>query len=125
MEAANLPLTQKAPPIAIYVDVDGTLIRNQPGTFQPVPELVARVRQWHGEGALVYCWSSQGPEYARHIAKTLGLDVCFTAFLCKPHVVVDDQSLTDWQCLVHLYPTQAATHTIATLENLLDSENPS
>ncbi len=121
MNTSKLPETNEPPRLCIYVDADGTLIRNQGGRMEPVPELVARIREWHAEGALLYCWSSQGANYARQIAKTLGLEPCFSTFLCKPHILVDDQALTDWQYFLHRYPSQAANHSTVDLERLLDS----
>ncbi len=51
----------------------------------------------------------------------LRMEDCFAAFLCKPHVLVDDQSVNDWSCLVHLYPAQASNHSLESLRSLVDT----
>ena len=116
--AANGPGT-----LSIFVDVDGTLIRFQGGNPQPNGDLVLNVRKWKSEGALLYCWSSQGASYAQRIARQLRIEDCFSAFLCKPHVLIDDQALADWSCLVHLYPAQAGNLSLASLRNLADGND--
>jgi hypothetical protein len=110
--------------LCIFVDVDGTLIRFQGGTSRPDGDLVLRARQWKSEGALLYCWSSRGADYAQKIARQLQIEDCFSAFLCKPHVLVDDQSLNDWPCLVHLYPAQVGNHSLDSLRNMVDGATP-
>ena len=109
------------PALCIFVDVDGTLIRFQGAVPRPDGDLVLRVKQWKSEGALLYCWSSRGANYARRIAMQLRMEDCFAAFLCKPHVLVDDQSVNDWSCLVHLYPAQASNHSLESLRSLVDT----
>jgi len=75
----------------IYVDVDDTLIRTF-GTKQiPMPPSIKYVRRMSEAGHELFCWSRGGGEYARRIAISLGIDDCFTAFLPKPSVVLDDR----------------------------------
>src|ERR1035441_5188107 len=106
--------------LCIFVDVDGTLIRFQGGKPRPNGDLVLQVKKWKSEGALLYCWSSQGADYAQRIARQLRIEDSFSAFLCKPHVLVEDQSVGDWSCLVHLYPAQVSNHSLTSLRHLAD-----
>ncbi|RJF71309.1 DUF705 domain-containing protein [Deinococcus cavernae] len=88
----------------IYVDVDETLVRNYGRSRIPIPAVIAYVRQLFENGAELYCWSSGGAEYARESAREVGLEDCFTAFLPKPHVMIDDQPVSDWRRLVYVHP---------------------
>lgn len=89
----------------IYVDVDETLVRNYGKSRIPIPAVINKVRQWHSEGAELYCWSSGGAAYARTSAQEVGLEDCFSGFLPKPQIVVDDQPIADWRRLEHIHPS--------------------
>lgn len=91
------------PPI-IYVDVDDTLIRSVGTKAIPIPAVVEYVRRQKKSGAELYCWSSGGAAYARGVAETLGLLDCFTAFLPKPNVIVDDQNVSEWRTCGQIRP---------------------
>jgi len=108
--------------ICIYVDVDGTLIRHQGTNTQTNGELVLQAKKWKKEGALLYCWSSRGGEYAQRVARRLGIEDCFIGFLWKPHVLVDDQAINDWACLVHIYPPQACNYSVEKLNQLIEDD---
>jgi hypothetical protein len=88
----------------IYVDVDDTLIRSAGTKRIPIPSVIQHVRELHADGAILYCWSSGGADYARASAAEAGIDQCFTAFLPKPHVVIDDQHVIDWPQFLHIHP---------------------
>ena len=105
--------------ICIYVDVDGTLIQTRDGKSQPDGDVVLQVKKWKSDGSLLYCWSSRGAEYAERIAAQLRIKDCFSAFLCKPHFLIDDQSINDWACLIHLYPAQVRLHSSESLQDLI------
>ncbi len=77
-------------PAVIYVDVDDTLVRSVGSKRIPVPATVEYVREQAAGGALLYCWSRGGADYARSVAKELGIGDLFQAFLPKPDVMVDD-----------------------------------
>ena len=62
----------------------------------------------HADGASLYCWSSGGAEYARLSAAELGIEACFVAFLPKPDVYLDDQSVDEWRYCKHVLPSNAA-----------------
>jgi len=102
------------PPTVIYVDVDDTLVRSFGFKRFPMPLMIERVRLLHARGALLYCWSSGGADYARATAAELGLLECFQAFLPKPHVLLDDVAVKDWR-LRELHPTEAASRDVEEL----------
>ena len=77
----------------IFIDVDDTLVRTDGTKRIPMPSVVQRVRELHHEGASPYLWSSGGGDYARASAVELNIDDCFVAFLPKPDVYLDDQSV--------------------------------
>lgn len=83
--------------LVVYVDVDDTLVRSVGSKRIPLPRVVDRVRMLHEAGAILYCWSSGGADYARQCAVDLGLSDCFVAFLPKPHVLLDDQAPAEWK----------------------------
>ena len=91
----------------IFVDVDDTLIRSIGTKRVPMPAVVAQVRALHANGATLYLWSSGGADYARQSADELGLSACFAAFLPKPDVYIDDQSVHEWRYCRHVLPGNA------------------
>lgn len=91
----------------VYVDVDDTLIRSVGTRRIPMPSVVARVRELHGQGVALYLWSSGGADYARASAAELGIEECFLAFLPKPDVYLDDQSVDEWRYCRHVLPANA------------------
>jgi phosphoglycolate phosphatase-like HAD superfamily hydrolase len=98
-------------PIAVvYVDVDDTLVRSFGSKRMPMASMIALVRALKQRGALLYCWSSGGGEYARMAAAEVGLDDCFEAFLPKPHVLLDDVHVGRWK-LLQLHPAECASMT--------------
>src|SRR5947208_1817794 len=97
-------MTATPNPKIIYVDVDDTLVRSIGPKRIPMPSVIAHVRHLKAHGADLYCWSTGGADYARESAQELGIADCFTAFLPKPHVIIDDQQVSDWRNCTHLYP---------------------
>ena len=91
-------------PLVVYVDVDDTLVRSVGSKRIPMPRVVEHVRQLKAAGALIYCWSSGGGEYARRSAEELGIEHEFQAFLPKPHVLIDDQPVADWRLCLEMHP---------------------
>jgi phosphoglycolate phosphatase-like HAD superfamily hydrolase len=81
---------------AIYVDVDDTLVRHASTAAVPIVHVIKQVRRLHARGFSLYCWSTGGADYARRIVTELGLAECFTAFLPKPTVLIDDQEMSVW-----------------------------
>ena len=97
--------------LAIYVDVDETLMRHY-GTRQiPIPSVISQVKALYKQGAELYCWSSMGAAYAQQAAETCGVGQCFQAFLPKPQVIVDDQQPKAWRKILHVHPSQCSSQT--------------
>lgn len=91
-------------PLVVYVDVDDTLVRTFGSKRIPIARVVEHVRKLHAEGAVLYCWSSGGASYARKSAEELGIEECFLAFLPKPNVLIDDQSVSEWRLCLEVHP---------------------
>jgi predicted HAD superfamily phosphohydrolase YqeG len=91
--------------MAVYVDVDDTLIRSFGSKRIPMTEMVAFVRSLKQQGATLYCWSSGGADYARRSAEELGLADCFVACLPKPHLLIDDIAVDKWR-MRQLHPNE-------------------
>ena len=107
-EAAAQPFKDLVPIPVIFVDVDDTLVRSVGSKRIPMSVVIQRVRDLHAAGAVLYCWSTGGGEYARASAAELGLADCFVDFLPKPRVMIDDQSPSEWRSLVCLHPNEVA-----------------
>jgi len=97
-------------PLVVYVDVDDTLVRSVGSKRIPMPQVVEHVRRLHAAGAVLYCWSSGGGEYARRSAAELGIEQSFQAFLPKPNVMIDDQSVADWRLCLEMHPLSIMGH---------------
>jgi hypothetical protein len=91
-----------------YVDVDDTLVRSFGSKRIPMTSSVNYIRLLKDSGAVLYCWSSGGAEYARKSAEELGIVECFEGFLAKPDFLIDDISFTKWDVL-ELHPNEAAS----------------
>jgi hypothetical protein len=97
--------------VVAYVDVDDTLVRSFGSKTYPMTEMVCHIQDLNRDGVILCAWSSGGGEYARESAKELNIENCFKAFLPKPNVIIDDQSLADWRRLIHVHPGEAASKT--------------
>lgn len=100
----------------IYVDVDDTLVRTVGTTRIPMISVIEHVRRLKAEGATLYLWSAGGAEYCRETAAELGISDCFTAFLPKPRIMIDDQEVKDWVFCTTFHPN---TCTDKSLEDYL------
>ena len=89
---------------SIYVDVDDTLVQWSGGERLPNANVIACVRSLHHRGATLYCWSAGGANYARTSAEEVGLAECFTDFLAKPSLMIDDQVPSEWPMAVVVHP---------------------
>lgn len=99
-------------PLIVYVDVDDTLIRTAGTKRIPVSGVAQHVSALAAEGAVLYCWSSGGAAYAEEVARELGIEKCFVAFLPKPHVLLDDQDVSKWRRLTQVHPGRCSTLSI-------------
>jgi predicted HAD superfamily phosphohydrolase YqeG len=93
-------------PDVVFVDVDDTIVRTIGSKRIPIPRVIEYIKQAHARGAVLYLWSSGGAEYARQSAIEFGVQDLFEAFLPKPKTYVDDQVISDWRYLKHLFPNQ-------------------
>lgn len=91
-------------PLVVYVDVDDTFVRSIGAKRIPISGVLDHVKKLHSSGAILFCWSSGGAEYAKNSAKEFLIDHCFQAFLPKPNVLIDDQSLSDWRLCLEVHP---------------------
>jgi hypothetical protein len=64
------------------------------------------------QGAVMYCWSSGGAEYARKSAEEFGIVDCFEAFLPKPDILLDDCSISNWPRLIRVHPSSCSAKTL-------------
>jgi len=63
-----------------------------------------------GSKRMLTCWSSGGAASARSSAADVGLTDCFTAFLPKPHLLLDDVQVGSWK-LGQLHPSECSSLT--------------
>lgn len=99
-------------PIYVYVDVDDTFVRSASSKRIPMPAAIHHVRTLKAQGAILYCWSSGGADYARQSAEEFGIADCFEAFLPKPNVLLDDMPVADWPRLMAVHPGSCDTRTL-------------
>lgn len=104
--------TKVEKPFYIYVDVDDTFVRSASTKRVPMPTVIQHIRELKAQGAVLYCWSSGGAEYAQQSAEEFGIADCFVAFLPKPDVLLDDQSFDEWRYLKSVHPTACAGKTL-------------
>ncbi len=106
-------------PLVIYVDVDDTFVRSFGSKRIPMTSTIERIKALHAEGAELYCWSSGGSLYAQESAAEFGVEECFTGFLPKPNILIDDVKLAKWHELAELHPNKATSVTRLDLETLI------
>ena len=106
-------------PFYIYVDVDETFIRNYATKQIPIPNVIEHIKELKEQGAILYCWSSGGAEYAENKAKEFGIFDCFTGFLPKPMVLIDDMKLSQWRNLIEIHPNECIDNDIESYKDKL------
>ncbi len=105
-------MTSHPLPLVVYVDVDDTFVRSYGAKRIPIPAVIQHVRALWQQGAELYCWSSGGAEYAKESAVEFGIKECFTAFLPKPNIVLDDQRISEWRRLLEVHPAATVTESV-------------
>ena len=80
-----------------FIDVDGTLERKILGIEVPLRHVVDGVKLLKREGAVVYLWSTGGPDHARKAAREAKIEKLVDGFLHKPNVYVDDKPVSNWK----------------------------
>jgi hypothetical protein len=58
--------------------------------------------------------TSGGSDYTQRSAEELGIAECFTAFLPKPQLLIDDVSIHDWE-MTELHPNECRSMTVPEL----------
>jgi predicted HAD superfamily phosphohydrolase YqeG len=96
----------------IYVDVDDTLIHTTSGKRIRIPSIISHIKDLKQQGAVLYCWSSGGADYAQMVAEELNIVDLFTAFLSKPNMLLDDQEIKDWKYLIEVHPISCNSKTL-------------
>lgn len=104
-----------------YVDIDDTLVRSVGNNRIPIWSVVQHVRDLKQAGADLYCWSSGGAAYPRQSAEELGLHDCVVAFLPKPQVILDDQSVGEWRRCLYIHPTGCQGRSLEEYRRQLDT----
>ena len=89
-----------------YIDVDDTLIRSAGSKRIPIPSVIRYVKRLKQEGWELFCWSSGGSAYAKASAEEVGIADCFSAFLPKPELIVDDVAPPQWLGLRVIHPAE-------------------
>ncbi len=99
-------------PFYVYLDVDETIVRNYGSKRIPIPTVIEHVKDLSKQGAIMYCWSSGGAEYAQASAKEFGIEECFIGFLPKPELAIDDMKLSQWRNLLQVHPNECQGNTV-------------
>jgi predicted HAD superfamily phosphohydrolase YqeG len=98
--------------IYIYVDIDDTIVRSVGTKRIPIPTVIQHVKELKQQGAVMYCWSSGGKDYARQSAEEFGIADCFAAFLPKPNILLDDCSMANWPRFICIHPSTCSGKTL-------------
>jgi len=110
-------------PFYIYVDVDETFVRNYGSKRIPIPQVIDHIKSLHEQGAIMYCWSSGGAEYAEKSAQEFKIDMCFVGYLPKPEVVIDDMEFSQWRNLIQVHPNQCSGNSVDSYkEKIIESQ---
>ena len=108
----------------VYVDVDETFVRNYGSKRIPVPNVIEHIKELSAQGAIMYCWSSGGAEYARTSALEFGIEHCFAGFLPKPELAIDDMQFSQWRNLLQVHPNECVGNTIETYkEKIIEQQS--
>jgi hypothetical protein len=109
-------------PLHIFVDVDETLVRNHGTKRIPMPNVIDHIKNLQAQGAILYCWSSGGADYARASAIEVKLEQCFEGFLPKPQVLIDDTKIANWRVLNEVHPNSCIEYSVEDYRKLLFDE---
>jgi len=96
----------------VYVDIDDTIVRSAGSKRIPIPNVIKHVRELKSQGAVLFCWSSGGAEYAKATAEEFGITDCFIAFLPKPNILIDDQEMSSWKRFSHVHPSSCTSTSV-------------
>lgn len=122
--AGNSTMTNHRP-LIVFVDVDETFVRSFGSKRIPIVNVLRHIRMLSSQGAVLYCWSTGGAEYAKQSAIEFQIEDCFSGFLPKPSVLIDDQSVSEWRQLVEVDPNEVPADGISGYLALLNARVPS
>ena len=108
-----------APNFNIYVDIDDTLVRSYSSKRIPIIATIEHIKELKKQGAILYCWSSGGADYARNTAEELGILDIFEAFLPKPQMLLDDREINDWREIIQVHPMSCRSKSLDDYRNQL------
>ncbi len=106
-------------PLTFFVDVDDTFVRSFGSKRIPIPATIKHLRDIYEQGAILYCWSSGGAEYAKNSAVEFGIEDIFVGFLPKPQVMIDDLFISEWRNLVQVHPNECSSKNINDYRHIL------
>lgn len=96
----------------VYVDIDDTIVRSAGSKRIPIPNVIKQVRNLKEQGAILFCWSSGGAEYAKGAAEEFGIADCFREFLPKPNILIDDQEMSTWKSFFQIHPASCSSESL-------------
>jgi hypothetical protein len=91
--------------LVVFIDVDDTFVRSVGKKRIPIVSVVKHIKKLHQQGAVIYCWSSGGEKYAHQSAEEFGIASCFSGFLPKPNLLIDDQTVSEWRNCIEVHPS--------------------
>jgi len=104
----------------IFVDVDDTFVRSYGTKRIPIIATINHLKNLKKEGAVLYCWSSGGADYAQQSAQEFKIANLFTAFLPKPQILIDDQNIQNWKKLLQVHPLSCSDKTLENYQSELE-----
>jgi len=104
----------------IFVDVDDTFVRSYGTKRIPITATINHLKNLKKDGAILFCWSSGGADYAQQSAEEFGIANLFTAFLPKPQILIDDQSIQNWKKLLQVHPLSCSNKTLENYQSELE-----
>lgn len=113
-------MTKAYKSLNIFVDVDDTFVRSYGTKRIPIIATINHLKYLKKEGAVLYCWSSGGADYAQKSAQEFGIVDIFTAFLPKPQILIDDQNIQNWKKLLQIHPLSCSDKTLENYQSELE-----
>lgn len=104
----------------IFVDVDDTFVRSYGTKRIPITATINHLKNLKKDGVILFCWSSGGADYAQQSAEEFGIANLFTAFLPKPQILIDDQSIQNWKKLLQVHTLSCSNKTLENYQSELE-----
>ena len=106
----------------VFVDIDDTIVRSAGSKRIPIPDTIKHVHDLKKQGAVLFCWSSGGADYAKSVAEEFGIADCFNAFLPKPNILIDDQEIGSWKRFFQIHPASCTSESLESYIQKLKNE---